>query len=228
MNLHQQLVRIKAVHQNLGDLQDQVVYVGGATISLYADRQTLEIRPTDDIDILLEILNYTERANLEEKLRKMGFQHDMTSGVVCRYTIQGILVDIMPTDDPSIGFQNKWYPEGFRTAVDFVLDNTTSIKILSAPYLIATKLEAFKSRGGGDGRTSHDFEDIVFLFENRSKLWEEMDQLSGGIREYLISEFDRLLRVPHFFEWVDCHVEQGSRPASYQIVEKLRNFVGPR
>jgi hypothetical protein len=33
-----------------------VVFVGGATVSLYADRIAAEVRPTDDIDILLETL----------------------------------------------------------------------------------------------------------------------------------------------------------------------------
>ncbi len=106
MNHHENTVRIKAVHNNLADLKDKVVYVGGATISLYSDRETLEVRPTDDIDVIVEILSYNERSKLEEKLRLIGFQHDMDSSVVCRYKIQGIIVDIMPTADESIGFKN--------------------------------------------------------------------------------------------------------------------------
>lgn len=48
------LLRIKAVYNALGSLQDDVVFVGGATVSLYADRMAEEVRPTDDIDILIE------------------------------------------------------------------------------------------------------------------------------------------------------------------------------
>ena len=102
----------------MADLKDKVVFVGGATTSLYADRQTQEIRPTDDVDVIIELISYNERTKLEEKLRSMGFRHDMESTVVCRFIIQGIIVDIMPTTPDSIGFSNQWYPDGFKNAIE--------------------------------------------------------------------------------------------------------------
>ena len=140
MSHHINIVRIKAVANALDTLKEKVVFVGGATISLYPDKAVLESRPTDDVDVIIEILNYKDRTALEEKLRAIGFLNDIESGVVCRYKIQGIIVDIMPTNDPSIGFGNKWYPEGFSTAVDYFIDERCTVKILSAPYFIATKL----------------------------------------------------------------------------------------
>jgi predicted nucleotidyltransferase len=228
MSHHKNIVRIKAVHNNLADLKDKVVFVGGATISLYADRQTLEVRPTDDVDVIIELINYNERAKLEEKLRSIGFQHDMESTVVCRFKIQGIIVDIMPTEDDSIGFRNQWYPEGFKNAIEYKIDDRNIIKILSSPYFIATKLEAFKGRGEGDGRTSQDFEDIVFVLENRQTIWEELNNTKGEIRDYLINEFNQLKDNVNLFEWIDCHVESGSPPASYFILEEIEKFVGDR
>lgn len=221
------ITRIKAVSNALGALKDDVVFVGGATISLYADRPIFETRPTDDVDIIVEVVSYSERAVLEEKLRVNGFTHDTQSGVVCRYQVQGIIVDIMPTDDDSIGFKNKWYPEGFREAIDHTIDPLHRIKILSAPYFIATKFEAFRDRGEGDGRTSQDFEDIVFVLENRSTMWEEMNAASGPVRQYLAEEFLKLVLNPNIFEWVDAHVERGSPPATYSILDEMRAFVGP-
>lgn len=100
-------LRIKAVSNALEALNQKIVFVGGATISLYPDRPVFEVRPTDDVDVLIEILNYNERSILEDKLRLIGFAHDIESGVICRYRLQGIIVDVMPTDDPSIGFGNK-------------------------------------------------------------------------------------------------------------------------
>lgn len=35
------------------------------------------------------------------------------------------------------------------------------LHFLSAPYLLATKIEAFKTRGNSDFLGSHDFEDII-------------------------------------------------------------------
>ncbi|HEY0433709.1 MAG TPA: hypothetical protein VGC95_07550, partial [Chitinophagaceae bacterium] len=126
------ITRIKAVNNALGALKEKVVFVGGATVSLYADRRFFEARVTDDVDVIVEIINYQGRAELEEKLRALGFAHDLESAVVCRYKIQGIVVDIMPTDDPSIGFQTKWYPEGFQKAIDYSIDANNTVKILAA------------------------------------------------------------------------------------------------
>ena len=58
MNHHTNTVRIKAVANALENLKEKVVFVGGATISLYPDRQVFEVRPTDDVDVIIEILNY--------------------------------------------------------------------------------------------------------------------------------------------------------------------------
>lgn len=224
MNRQRNIVRIKAVANALADLKDKVVFVGGATISLYPDKPVFEVRPTDDVDVIIEILNYAERAALEEKLRSIGFSHDIESGIICRYVIQGIIVDIMPTNDPSIGFSNRWYPEGFAQAVNHQIDERNTIKILSAPYFIATKLEAYKGRGQNDGRTSQDFEDIVYLFENRESIWEEMNNSGESVKDYLRSEFQILLNNPNLFEWIDAHVERGSPPASYFIMDALNKF----
>jgi hypothetical protein len=55
--MHENLVRIKAVHQALKGLEQDYVFVGGATVSLYATSPDLatEIRPTDDVDIVVEL-----------------------------------------------------------------------------------------------------------------------------------------------------------------------------
>jgi predicted nucleotidyltransferase len=209
----------------LNELNEKVVFVGGATISLYADRPVFEIRPTDDIDVIIEILNYFDRGQLEERLRSLGFSNDIESGIVCRYIIQGIVVDIMPTNDPSIGFKNIWYPDGFAEAIGYQIDERNTIKILSAPYFIATKLEAHKGRGKNDGRSSQDFEDIVYVLENRGTIWEEINNASSPVKDYLQSAFSNLLANSNIFEWIDCHVERGTPPATYFIMDQLKKFT---
>ncbi len=226
MSDHTNITRIKAVYNALQELRNHVVFVGGATISLYPDRPVLEVRPTDDIDVIIEILSYKQRQQLEEHLRKIGFTNDVESGVICRFRIKGILVDIMPTNDPSIGFNNIWYPNGYKYAQAYELYSGESIKILTAPYFIATKLEAFKGRGGGDGRLSHDFEDIVFVLENRTKLWEELDMCDEEVKAYLINEFSELANNPYIHEWIDSHVERVNIvPQTSAIIENIRAWL---
>ncbi|MBA2330577.1 MAG: hypothetical protein H0V91_13275 [Flavisolibacter sp.] len=98
MSHHINITRIKAVYNLLGHLKDQVVFVGGATVSLYADRQAPEVRPTDDVDILVEIGSRWNYMELEDQLRKMGFQNVPDSKFLGRYTVKGLIVDVMPTN----------------------------------------------------------------------------------------------------------------------------------
>lgn len=220
MSHHDNITRIKAVYNALGDLKNEVVFVGGATVSLYADRRAEETRPTNDIDVIIELWAYKDYSAVDERLRKMGFINDQESGVICRYIVQGIIVDVMPTHDRTLGFSNKWYPQGFTSSIEHTLDEV-KIRIFSAPYFLASKLEAFFHRGNGDGRTSTDFEDIVFLLENRSKIWEEIENADSEVRQYLIETFETLMLNNHFEEWIDCHAGFSSPPATYFIIDKL-------
>jgi predicted nucleotidyltransferase len=225
MNHHDNKVRIKAVARALGKLNEKVVFVGGATISLYP-KVAIEPRQTNDVDVIVEILTYSERAALEEKLREIGFVN--VKEVICRWRIDGIIVDIMPTDDESIGFKNTWYPDAFKNAVDCAVDDCI-VKILSAPYFIATKLEAFKSptrENYGDGFASHDFEDIVYILENRDEIWDELKNTQNPLKDYLLSEFTQLLRNPNILDWIDGHVERVSPPATYFILDEMKKFIG--
>ena len=225
MNYNINLTRIKAVYNALGILKDDVVFVGGAVVSLYAEQPTIESRPTDDVDVIIEILNYRSRTKLEEQLRGMGFVQDVDSGIVCRYKIDGIIVDVMPTEDDTIGFSTKWYSEGYKEAVQFRIDNQLAVKILTAPYFIATKLEAFRDRGKGDGRTSKDFEDIVYVLENRESIWNEMNTAPKDVRSYLKNEFGKLSANKNIHEWIDGHVERGSNTITDFLIDEMRKFL---
>lgn len=231
MSKQHNLIRIKAVHEALGPLKSSVVFVGGATVALYADRITSEVRVTEDVDVLIEIWAYKDFTEIEDHLLKMGFTHDKESGIICRYSIQGIIVDIMATGENVFGFGNKWYPDGFKNSSFYKIDEHITVKIFSAPYFIAAKLEAFKSlsrRDNNNGLQSSDFEDIIFLLENRSSIWDELNRSPKEIRSYLQLEFVQLLENPRFEEWVDAHAGFGSPPATYYIIDGLEKFVSKR
>jgi predicted nucleotidyltransferase len=142
------ITRIKAVSNALVKLETPVVFVGGATVSLYADIDFQEAaRPTDDVDVVVELVAYKNYAAVEEQLRAIGFVNDIHSKVICRYKINGIIVDVMPVSEKILGFSNKWYAPGFKQAIDFEIDKQHTVKIFPVTYFIASKLEAFKSRG---------------------------------------------------------------------------------
>jgi len=67
----------------------------------------------------------------------------------------------MPTDENILGFSNRWYPPAIKSSVTIELEPDLAIKIVTAPYFLGTKLDAFFGRGKGDYLTSHDMEDII-------------------------------------------------------------------
>jgi len=225
MSHRENITRIKAVYNALGELADQVVFVGGATVSLYVDRPASDVRPTDDIDILVELARYSEYAAIEEKLRQKGFINDVESGVICRYTIDGITVDIMHTSDDILGFSNRWYDEAFKHSHIFTIDEDYHIRIFSAPYFIATKLEAFKDRGEDDGRFSSDFEDIVYVLNNRTTIWTEINEANAGLKKYLQTEFSNLIDNPYIDEWIGSNLEHNEQSRVRYVLGNLEAFV---
>lgn len=225
MSHSENIMRIKIVYDALEELKENVVFIGGATVSLYSERPAAEPRPTQEIDILVELLSYADYSKMEEKLRQKGFINDMDSKVICRYKIQGIIVDVMPTSEKILGFSNKWYPAGFANSKTQKLDEIHPIRIFSPEYFIATKLEAFKNRGNNDGRTSQDFEDIVFVLNNRSSIWKEMNTLSYALKAYFMEEWKSLLDQPYLYEWILANLEYSEHKRVSFILGGLHDFM---
>jgi predicted nucleotidyltransferase len=226
INHTQNITRIKAVYNALGELAAKTIFVGGAVVSLYADRPYDDTRPTDDIDIVVELLDYNGYAAIEEKLRNKGFVNDTESKIICRYKINGIVVDVMPNAEKVLGFSNKWYAPGFKQAIDFEIDKQHTVKIFTAAYFIACKLEAFKSRGKKDGRSSTDFEDIVFVLNTRNTIWQDLQNAPKEVNDYLKNEFNQLLAHPYFDEWISVHLNYTEQRRVNFIIGSLTEFAG--
>jgi len=151
------------------------------------DAAASEVRPTYDLDCVVELSSLSNYYDLENLLRRKGFKNDVAGGVICRWFYQGVAVDIMPVRSDILGFSNPWYAVGMETAVRYRLPNGMEINIFTAPAFLATKLEAFRNRGK-DMRYDPDFEDIVFLFNNRPRLVDEIYLLSDTPMKIFIRE----------------------------------------
>jgi predicted nucleotidyltransferase len=224
------IIRIQKVYEALGDLQDKVVFAGGAAVSMYADRIAFEVRPTEDVDIVVQIYSRYDYTVLEDHLRKIGFKNDSAASFIGRYYFNDLIVDVMPLAEEVLGFSNRWYEDGFKNAINYKIEEDKIIKIFSAPYFVAAKLEAFKSRGKNksgeyDGRVSDDFEDIIFILENRLALWDDINKAPKNLREYLYNEFMLLSLNPYFEEWIDCHASTSSPAATPIIIGNLKNWL---
>ena len=58
----------------LGELNERIVFVGGAVVSLYVDDPAADdVRPTQDIDFTIDIAHFAELESIRERLINKGF-----------------------------------------------------------------------------------------------------------------------------------------------------------
>jgi predicted nucleotidyltransferase len=183
----------KRIALALAELNERVVYVGGAVVSLYIDDTSAEdVRPTKDIDISMEIANLVELEAIREELIKKKFYQTSEDQVICRFRFEDIKVDLMATKAVGWAPANPWFGPGFKNLITFNID-TVVIKCLSLPYYLATKFTAFYDRGSKDPRTSQDFEDIVYILNYTSNIKAQVDEADIEVKEYLINCFRDIL-----------------------------------
>lgn len=109
-----------------------------------------------------------------------------------------MLFDLVPVHPDVLGFSNRWYPYAVETAGIMDLGNGIRIKPMSAVAFIATKLEAFVGRGGGDFMSSHDMEDVLNIIDGREELAAELSAAPVDLRQAGGATFARLIENPDF------------------------------
>lgn len=58
---------------------------------------------------------------------------------------------------------------------------------------MASKFTAFNDRGAKEPRSSHDFEDIVYILDNRTDIVEQLIQSPKDVRPYLKEQLENIL-----------------------------------
>lgn len=191
---------LRRIAEALGDLREQVVFVGGAVAGLLVTDPLADgVRATRDVDA---VVNATRAVfhRIEEAVAQRGFVRDVHSNVICRWVHKdsGVLFDLMPVQPEVLGFSNRWYPYAVETAEPVALSPGLTIRLVTAVGFIATKLEAFAGRGAGDFLTSHDMEDVLNIVDGREELTDEMAAAPAELQQVVASAFLKLLSDPDF------------------------------
>jgi hypothetical protein len=197
--------KIEIISEGLGDVLINTAFVGGSVMELYVDDPAIsKPRITVDVDVVIELLTRAAYDKLEEELRKRGFINDL-SGPVCRMIYKGVKVDIMSTDASATGFTNPWYAEGFENSFS-VQAGKAIIKLFPVEYFIASKFAAYASRGKSNPIESYDLEDIIYVFDGRSNIKEDIDVAKSTVRKYLTEQIKEMLENQHIKELISGHL----------------------
>jgi hypothetical protein len=186
----------------LKPLLGELVFVGGSTTALLiTDKAAAEVRPTYDVDAIAEISSYAAYADFSERLRRCGFREDRSEGApICRWRHKKTILDVMPLDEKILGFSNRWYKPAMDSSVVHEVEPDLRVRVVTAVYFCATKLEAFTGRGKGDYQSSHDLEDLIAVVDGRAELVNEIHAGPENVRAYIATEIRKLLATKAFLD----------------------------
>ncbi len=97
------------IDEALGDLREQVVFVGGAVAGLLVTDPLADgVRATRDVDAVVDAGRIMFR-RIEQVVADRGFARDAGSDVICRWIHResGVLFDLMPVDPEVLGFTKR-------------------------------------------------------------------------------------------------------------------------
>ncbi len=210
----------------LGVLADEMVFLGGcATGLLITDPLAPPFRATNDVDVICEVASLLDYQRLSKRLRALGLREDQSPDApLCRWRAQDLVLDVMPTSPEILGFGNSWYRPAFAAAERAALPSGSTIRMVSAPYFLVTKLAAFDGRGQGDYTASHDLEDIVAVLDGRPEVVDEIRQCESTLREHLQNCLAALLRESRFVEALPGHMpgDAASQARVPIIIKRLK------
>jgi hypothetical protein len=188
--------------RKLAPFLDEIVFVGGVTLGLLiTDEAAAPIRGTNDVDVIAEIVTYADYIAFSERLRKAHFTEDAgEKPLTCRWHNGSLTVDVLALNEEVLGFTNIWYEPALKHAFTVTLSGGHPIRVITAPFFLGTKMEAFQGRGKMDFQASHDLEDFVAVIEGRDALLQEIAASPQSLRRYLAEAAKMLLAESRFLD----------------------------
>jgi hypothetical protein len=221
----------ESVVRLLTPVLDELVFVGGCTTGLFiTDPAAGGIRPTKDVDAIVDVTSYAKYAALSERLRTLGLAEDTTPGApLCRWRRDDLIIDVMPVDAHILGFSNRWYPAAMETAQTFDVAGY-DVRVVTPALFIAAKLVAFHGRGGNDIFASHDLEDIIAVVDGRPEIVNDVAAAGADVRAYIGTEIRALLDDPNFIEALGGFLlpDAASQRRRSLLEARLQSLCSPR
>lgn len=198
---------IVALNAKLNGLPFDFAFLGGSVLSLLVNDSSVDaIRVTKDVDIVADVRTRHDFHREERELESRGFKHDTREGApICRWVMDDIVVDVLPVREEVLGWKSRWFEEALAAARVVEIEGHR-VKVITAPFFVALKLEAFEGRGKGDFLCSTDFEDVICLFNGRPTIADEImaePLVCGGVAE----RFARYVTNPDLASAVEGFVQ---------------------
>jgi hypothetical protein len=191
---------LESAAQKLKPFLEEIAFVGGITLGLLiTDTGAAPIRGTKDVDVIAEITTISDYLIFSQRLRDANFREDAgEKPMMCRWHNGDLILDVLPLDKDVLGYTNIWYKSALETSSWFKLPLGSTIRVITAPFFLGTKMEAFRGRGHKDFFASHDLEDFVAVIDGRDSVIDEIRVSPYNLQKYLADAAKELLLEDRF------------------------------
>jgi hypothetical protein len=123
--------------------------------------------------------------------------------------MEELTLDVLPLEEKVLGYTNIWYESALKGAHRITLPGGLAIKVITAPFFLGTKMEAF--RGGARGTFS------------RTTIWKTSSLCLTAGAPYLKKSRMLRLQEPRFLEVLPGYVlgDEASQQRVPLILQRL-------
>jgi len=212
----------------LGEVGDQLIFLGGCVLGLYAAPEGSALRATEDVDCLSSVRPFILQLELLGRLCSKGIlAPDPRQSHRYRVRSTGLVIDVMSPDGLNVP-TDEW----LRRAVDnsrlYQLGDGTKVRAVAPAYFVALKLMAFLDRGT-DFLSAKDMEDIVFVAAEVPGLVAEVDAAGIGTEIQALwtaALAKHNLNAADLLDVVDSHLAGDERMRLTDVVATIRTLAG--
>lgn len=222
------LMRVVA---HLTPLRERLVFLGGAVTELFITLPgARRPRQTKDVDVVIDVMNLGEYSDtLRKQLIGLGLREDDRDGApLCRWLLEDMIIDIMPTRGDILGFPCTWHSIAYATATPSQLPDGTVIRLVTPACFLVTKLSAFADRGLGNPIASHDLEDIIAVIDGRSEIVSDVAQGPTALKTAIRELLEQLLDLPDAEDVIAAQLlpDAKSQERLPLVLARIRRLIG--
>lgn len=217
----------------LEPLLERFVFLGGVVTEIFVTEPGAPgARQTKDVDLVVDVVNTGEYSeSLREELVGLGLKEDTRpEAPICRWILDDMIIDIMPTRGDILGFSSEWHQVAFDSARPHLLPDGTSIRLVTPACFLATKLAAYRDRGSRDPLSSHDLEDVIAVIDGRREIAADVAAAPAHVRAYVAGQLEDLLSCRDAAEIIAGHLMADNTSQSRQpiVAERIRAIINTR
>ena len=99
--------------------------------------------------------------------------------------------------------------------------------VVSPLYFIATKLDAYRSRGANDPYSSHDLEDLFSVMRGVPSVLDEIAVRTNGVHDVIRAELAHIVARKDVLDLIRSHLEgdAGTQALAPRLLARLRAIL---